>query len=114
MTTSTINNHVALTGLIRNNIPTLQFGRFKSFNEFIRSNESLFSCNHVFKSKLAFRNLVFSGNCHKRNTFCIGIAHLLFHLGRVRIDFRSDTILASLCHNRQAVFSFLLTKIDEK
>ena len=66
-------------------------------DHFLGCDKFLLTCSHILDSHLALCDLVVTGKRHECNPLCVGIAHLLLHLGLVGINFSADARLTGGC-----------------
>ena len=86
----------------------------QGINQFIQAHQLLFTGDHILQIDLGSLHLGLSDNGHIGDLLRIGIAHLLLHLGRLRIEFRTDTGLTDLSNQRQQVGLFLLSEVGKE
>ena len=83
-------------------------------NQFLGSNQLLFSGFHVFQGHFALVHFIFSNQRNKRDHLGIGITHLLLHFAGIGEDFSTNTCcpyLGKYIHRKSRLF---LTKVDKQ
>ena len=83
-------------------------------DHFLGCDKFLLTCSHILDGHFALCDLVVPGKRHECDSLCVGIAHLLLHLGLVGVDLRADARPACGCGQRETVGRLLLTEVDKE